>query len=143
MGLQKLYQENISSTSRYHHAIILPVLIQMTGVTHSYREGESFISIFLFFFSFHLEALKKIATLSNTPVNALLPDMVSKQQNTARMIQELEFRSIQFFACEQLPTESSVIVTECYGDLCLSASLPTAHKWLLRGDNWMSDTVHN
>ncbi len=45
--------------------------------------------------SFHLESMNKIAALSSTPINALMSDIVAKEQKTAQMVLELAFRSIK------------------------------------------------
>ncbi len=45
--------------------------------------------------SFHLESMNKIAALSSTRINALMSDIVAKEQKTAQMVLELAFRSIK------------------------------------------------
>ena len=72
--------------------------------------------------SFHLEAVNKIAALNSTPISALLSDAAAKEQNTARVALQETCKSVRYLGRQ---------------------SLPAARRWMLRRDNWLSDTIQN
>ena len=51
----------------------------------------------------HSESVRMLALLNNIPINALLSDIVEKEQKTARTVSELIFRSKKFLCREGLP----------------------------------------
>lgn len=52
---------------------------------------------------FYLEAVNEMAALNSKPINALPSDLKAKEQNTARTVLELAFRSVKFLPREGLP----------------------------------------
>ncbi len=82
---------------------------------------------------FYQEAVKEIASLSNKPINVLLSDLVTKEQNTARTV--LELSRLPLRGCSHRDGVLWQLMPETH-------SLPAAREWLLRRDICMSDIIH-
>ncbi|KAF3837142.1 hypothetical protein F7725_004606 [Dissostichus mawsoni] len=93
----------------------------------------------------HSESERMIASLLNTPINALLSEIVEKEQTTARTVLELIFRSVRFIGSLGLSLRGHNNRDGVLWKLMMERTftLPTCREWLQRRDNWMSDTVQN
>ena len=93
----------------------------------------------------HSESLRVLSTEQTQPINAVLSDVASKQQNLARTVLELLFRSIKFWGRQGIALRGHENRDGTLWQLMLERthSLPEARQWLLRRDNWMSNVVQN
>ncbi|QQP37555.1 Zinc finger MYM-type protein 1, partial [Caligus rogercresseyi] len=53
--------------------------------------------------TFHLGAVNKVAALNNTPISALLSDVVAKDQKTAKVVLNEAFKSVRYLLRQGLP----------------------------------------
>ncbi|KAK0153294.1 Zinc finger MYM-type protein 1 [Merluccius polli] len=95
--------------------------------------------------SFHLEAVNKIAALKNTPISALLSDVVAREQNTARVVLQEASKSVRYLARQGLPLRGHDHRDGHFWRMMIdrTESLPEARQWMLRRDNWLSDNIQN
>ena len=86
-----------------------------------------------------------LASLNNIPIDALLPDIVEKEQKTARTVSELIFRSKKFLGSEGLPLRGHNNRDGVLWKLMMERTyaMPKSCEWLQRRDNWMSDSIQN
>ena len=93
----------------------------------------------------HSNSVCALATLKSTPINAMLSDLAAREQNTARTVLELLFRTIKFLGREGIPLRGHTHRDGILWQLMLERthSLPQAREWMMRRDNWMSDTTQN
>ncbi|QQP51189.1 Zinc finger MYM-type protein 1, partial [Caligus rogercresseyi] len=105
--------------------------------TNKFREHERS--------TFHLGAVNKVAALNNTPISALLSDVVAKDQKTARVVLNEAFKSVRYLLRQGLPLRGHDYWDGNFWLMMLdrTESLPEARQWMLRRDNWLSDTIQN
>jgi hypothetical protein len=93
----------------------------------------------------HSHAIQKISALKNTPINALLSDAARQAQNTARHVLQLMFRSVRFLGKKGVAFRGDSNHDGILYELMLERTynLPKEREWILRRDNWLSDTIQN
>ena len=93
----------------------------------------------------HSHAIQKISALKNTPINTLLSDAARQAQNTARHVLQLMFRSVRFLGKKGLAFRGHSNHDGILYELMLERTynLPKEREWILRRDNWLSDTIQN
>ena len=93
----------------------------------------------------HSDSIRALALLKQTPINALLSDRKAKDQQTARSVLELIFRSIKYLGRQGMPLRGHEHRDGALWQLMLERTynVPDQREWLSRRDNWMSDTIQN
>ena len=93
----------------------------------------------------HNHAVEKHVGLKQVPINALLSTAKQQQQQTARNVLELLFRTISFLGSKGVAFRGDTMRDGILYELMLERTFdkPDEHQWMLRRDNWMSNTVQN
>ncbi len=93
----------------------------------------------------HSDAVQKLTALINTPINVLLSDAARQAQATARHVLELMFRSVCFLGRKRVAFRDDSSRDGILYELMLERTfnLPKEREWILRRDNWLSDTIQN
>ncbi|CAM4639073.1 unnamed protein product [Leuciscus chuanchicus] len=93
----------------------------------------------------HMDSVQRHVALSNAPINALLSDALAEQQRTARHVLELLFRSIRFLGSKGMPFRGDTTRDGILYELMLERTydLPKEREWVMRRDNWMSNTIQS
>ncbi|CAM4714920.1 unnamed protein product [Leuciscus chuanchicus] len=93
----------------------------------------------------HMDSVQRHAALGNVPINALLSDALAEQQGTARHVLELLFRSIRFLGSKGMPFRGDTTRDGILYELMLKRTydLPKEREWVMRRDNWMSNTIQS
>ena len=93
----------------------------------------------------HSDSSRAIALLKQTPINALISNAAARDQQTARAVLQLLFRSIKYLGRMGMPLRGHEHRDGALWQLMMERThdLPKERAWLLRRDNWMSDTIQN
>ena len=91
----KALEKGLRHTDRKTHAFVVGGFCNWRKATTKFSQHE--------LSDIHTESVRMIASLNNIPINALLSEIVEKDQHTARTVLELLFRSIKFLGREGLP----------------------------------------
>uniref|UniRef100_A0A8C1YNY7 Uncharacterized protein n=1 Tax=Cyprinus carpio TaxID=7962 RepID=A0A8C1YNY7_CYPCA len=91
----------------------------------------------------HSDSVRALESLKLTPINAVISDIAARDQATGRAVLELFFRSIKLLGREGLPLRGHAHRDGVLWQLMLERThaLPKEREWMLRRDNWMSDTI--
>uniref|UniRef100_A0A8C1ZL55 Uncharacterized protein n=1 Tax=Cyprinus carpio TaxID=7962 RepID=A0A8C1ZL55_CYPCA len=92
-----------------------------------------------------MDSVQRHAALGNVPINALLSNALAEQQGTARHVLELLFRSIRFLGSKGMPFRGDTTRDGILYELMLERTydLPKEREWVMRRDNWMSNTIQS
>ena len=93
----------------------------------------------------HSRSVEKLSSLGRTPISAMLSNIAAEQQQIARNVLELLFRSIRFLGRKGVPFRGDTTRDGILYEYMLERTynLPEENAWVRRRDNWMSDTVQN
>lgn len=93
----------------------------------------------------HSDSVRALESLKLTPINAVISDIAARDQATGRAVLEVFFRSIKLLGREGLPLRGHAHRDGVLWQLMLERThaLPKEREWMLRRDNWMSDTIQN
>ena len=93
----------------------------------------------------HMESMRAISLLKNKPVTSMILEASNKQQQIAKTVLNLFFRSIKFLGRQGLPLRGHENRDGNFWQLMLerTSSLPDARQWLLKRDNWTSNVIQN
>ncbi len=93
----------------------------------------------------HKDVVRVFAGLKQTPISAILSDIAAKEQKTVRNVLEILFRSVAFLAKKGLSFRGDTTRDGVLYELMMERTynLPKEREWMMRGDNWMSDTIQN
>ena len=93
----------------------------------------------------HMEYMRALSLLKNKPVTSMISETSNKQQQIAKTVLNLFFRSIKFLGRQGLPLRGYKNRDGNLWQLMLerTSSLPDARQWLLKRDNWTSNVIQN
>ena len=93
----------------------------------------------------HMESMRAISLLKNKPVTSMISEASNKQQQIAKTVLNLFFRSIKFLGRQGLPLRGHENRDGNLWQLMLerTSSLPDARQWLLKRDNWTLNVIQN
>lgn len=95
----------------------------------------------------HRDAIRTLVGLQQTPISALLSDIASKEQQTAKNVLEILFHSISLLGRKGLPFRGETIRDgrPILSELMFEQTynLPKEREWMMRRDNWISNIIQN
>ena len=95
--------------------------------------------------SLHYESTRGLASVAKNPITSMLSESAVQNQAIAKSVLGLFFRSIRYLGRQGLPLRGHRHHDGNLWQLMMerTESLPKAREWMLRRDNWMSDTIQN